>query len=223
MSWDNRFLSTPAVCVRIIFHPLCWMSSSRFQSVPPNSPAERAATGIIPALEANHTTKTLSHGINYSNLSSLQWMPAPGGGGKIEADLWHPPLFPLLSRLQLWLTVKFCSTKIWDLVHVAHMSSSSYRKSPLKARELAQEQVFLSWEKVAGSDSNLFDNFFIVLANTLKRDLFMKRTTSASIPCANRWEKKFVNSRSKRESMKSSIRNYPCHVGHFGEHFYFIY
>lgn len=31
-----------------------------------------------------------------------------------------------------------------------------------------------------------------------------------------------VNSKSKTESTKSSILNYPCHVGHFGACFYFI-
>lgn len=51
-----------------------------------NSFVGRPTTDVILALEANHTTKTLSHGINYSKLLLLQQMPAPGGRGKGSQD-----------------------------------------------------------------------------------------------------------------------------------------
>lgn len=94
------------------------------------SPAAKATTDIILDLEANHSTKTLSHGINYSNLWSFQrsrWQRKRElrlvSDNHLYSLCWAASSFGWQSSS--------AAQKFWHLVRVAHVSSSSSRKSPL--------------------------------------------------------------------------------------------
>lgn len=161
MFWNNKFLSAPVDCVETISPSLCGISFLRFQSVSScwnTYNRHNSCFGGNPYYQDFKSWYKLQQAFAPPLNASTRWQR------KRKSRLVSDTCLYSLS----WVTSSFgwqsssAARKSWDLVHVTQVSNSSYKKSPLQARELAQQQIFLSWEKVAGSGSNLFVIFFLL-------------------------------------------------------------